>query len=167
VIVQCAHCAQPFQALQRRTPFCSIACSAASRRKPRPLCEHCGAAPVNELGKRFCSPACASAAASLPVAERFWARVEKHDVDCPCCGGCWIWRGGTNGGVYGKFQAGSRRRGAAPVFAHRFAYELLVAPIADGLTLDHLCRNTFCVNPAHLEPVTLGENLRRAARAAR
>jgi hypothetical protein len=47
--------------------------------------------------------------------------------------------------------------------AHRFAYELLVGPIPDGLALDHLCLTTGCVNPAHLEPVTVAENSRRAA----
>lgn len=31
---------------------------------------------------------------------------------------------------------------------------LLVGPIPQGLHLDHLCRNTRCVNPDHLEPVT-------------
>lgn len=48
------------------------------------------------------------------------------------------------------------------VLAHRAAYELLVGPIPDGLTLDHLCRNTKCCNPSHLEPVTNSENVRRA-----
>lgn len=45
--------------------------------------------------------------------------------------------------------------------AHRVAYEALVAPIAAGLQLDHLCRVRRCVNPAHVEPVTQAENLRR------
>jgi hypothetical protein len=27
--------------------------------------------------------------------------------------------------------------------------------------LDHLCRVRLCVNPAHLDPVTCGENIRR------
>jgi len=48
------------------------------------------------------------------------------------------------------------------VHAHRFAYEELVGPIPEGLDLDHLCRNKTCVNPAHLEPVTRAENVRRA-----
>lgn len=48
------------------------------------------------------------------------------------------------------------------MLAHRAAYELLVGPIPAGLTLDHLCRNTKCCNPAHLEPVTNAENVRRA-----
>ena len=40
------------------------------------------------------------------------------------------------------------------VGAHRFAYELLIGPIPDGLQIDHLCRVPLCVNVAHLEPVT-------------
>jgi hypothetical protein len=47
------------------------------------------------------------------------------------------------------------------VCAHRFAYELFVDEIPDGLTLDHLCRNPRCVNPGHLEPVTQRENTLR------
>lgn len=46
--------------------------------------------------------------------------------------------------------------------AHRVMYELLVGKIPDGLHLDHLCGNTACINPAHLEPVTCKENLRRS-----
>ena len=38
-----------------------------------------------------------------------------------------------------------------------------VGSIPDGLHLDHLCRVPACVNPEHLEPVTLAENNRRAA----
>jgi hypothetical protein len=50
------------------------------------------------------------------------------------------------------------------VRAHRFAYEELVGTIPEGLTLDHLCRVTQCVNPKHLEPVTGSENSIRAHR---
>lgn len=45
--------------------------------------------------------------------------------------------------------------------AHRAVYEHLRGPIPVGLELDHLCRNTRCVNPAHLEPVTHRENALR------
>ena len=34
-------------------------------------------------------------------------------------------------------------------------------PIPEGLDLDHLCRNRWCVNPEHVEPVTRRENLIR------
>ena len=36
-----------------------------------------------------------------------------------------------------------------------------------SLTIDHLCNVRTCVNPAHMEPVTVGENLRRMHRRRR
>lgn len=69
---------------------------------------------------------------------------------------CWEWQGGKNWGGYGRFHTGGRQWQA-----HRWAYEHFVGPIPEGLQLDHLCRVRHCVNPAHLEPVTLTENLRR------
>lgn len=69
--------------------------------------------------------------------------------------GCWQWTGNTGRG-YGRISANGR-----PQQAHRVGYELLVGPIPEGLTLDHLCRNRGCVNPAHVEPVTHRENVLR------
>jgi hypothetical protein len=95
-----------------------------------------------------------------PAEERFWRYVEKTD-------GCWNWTGRHNARGYGQM----RRQDQSQTMAHRYAYELLVGPIPQGLTLDHLCRNPRCVNPAHLEPVTLRVNILRgesyAARRAR
>lgn len=88
------------------------------------------------------------------TAERFWAKVDQSAGP----DGCWIWTGARTTAGYGHFTLSKPRRG---VYAHRFAYELLVGPIPDGLPLDHLCRNRRCVNPAHLEPVTHRENILR------
>jgi hypothetical protein len=70
--------------------------------------------------------------------------------------GCWEWQGvrGTTG--YGGFHMGRRTW-----LAHRAAYVLFVGPIPAMMTIDHLCVNRACVNPAHLEPVSQRENLVR------
>lgn len=44
------------------------------------------------------------------------------------------------------------------IMAHRLFYELFRESIPKGLQIDHLCRNTWCVNPDHLEPVTSQTN---------
>lgn len=50
---------------------------------------------------------------------------------------------------------------------HRFVYEYFRGKIPEGLVLDHLCRNKWCCNPDHLEPVTVSENAQRREDAAR
>ena len=90
----------------------------------------------------------------------FWSHVFKPTDEQIAFSGlsCWVWLG--SGNDYGKFsQKVDGLRVTRP--AHRFAYELTNGPIADDLPLDHLCRNTFCVNPDHQEPVTQRENIRR------
>lgn len=70
--------------------------------------------------------------------------------------GCWLWIGARQSKGYG---CGGGKAGAW--LAHRRSYELLVSEIPADLTIDHLCRVKRCVNPAHLEPVTNAENIRR------
>jgi hypothetical protein len=89
-----------------------------------------------------------------PAADRFWPKVSKTET-------CWLWTAGANNMGYGLFWSGGARSQGRRLLAHRFAYELLVGPIPDGLTIDHLCRVPLCCRPDHLEPVTMRENLRR------
>jgi hypothetical protein len=78
----------------------------------------------------------------------------KFDVDV--VSGCWLWREYRDPEGYGRVRFDGKRR-----FAHRVVYELLVGPIPDGLVIDHRCRVRHCVNPDHLEPVTIAVNNRR------
>lgn len=90
-------------------------------------------------------------APALPA--RFIAKIEVDQR------GCWRWTSTKSSG-YARFTVGTHANHKL-VLAHRYAYEALVGPIPDGLQLDHLCRVTDCVNPAHLEPVTARENTMR------
>lgn len=87
-----------------------------------------------------------------PTETRFWPKVDRSNGP----DACWIWRASFNPRGYAQFWDKGR-----VLRAHRYAYELLVGPIPDGLQLDHLCRDKRCCNPAHLEPVTAKENVRR------
>lgn len=99
-------------------------------------------------GKGLCKP-CWKRANYQPKGPRLWRLIQVT-------GSCWFWLGYTKDGY------GTTHRNGRPVRVHRLVYELLVGPIADGMTLDHLCRMTTCCNPDHLEQVTPGENSRRA-----
>jgi hypothetical protein len=77
--------------------------------------------------------------------------------------GCWEWTGYRTPAGYGG--ARDPRRHRKTIAAHRLLWELSVGPIAAGMTVDHLCRNRICVNPAHMEIVTGPENTRRGGNA--
>lgn len=88
------------------------------------------------------------------VEARFWSKVFKHES------GCWDWLGALSWSkdkrrpsCYGRFWDGERLS-----LAHRYSYILAHGSIKEGLQIDHLCKNTRCVNPAHLEAVTSREN---------
>lgn len=108
-----------------------------------------------KYGRRFCSRNCLfenrSKIAECNVRDRFFQNILMNDE------GDWVWIGkGKNHGGYASFSYKHKN-----YWAHRFSYEMLKEKIPQNLTLDHLCRNTSCVNPNHLEPVTIRENTLR------
>lgn len=81
---------------------------------------------------------------------RFWDKVTVKDT------GCWQWIGAKDCKGYGRIKWAGR-----VVSAHRLAYETFIAAIPESLEPDHLCRNTGCVHPEHLELVTHRINVLR------
>lgn len=69
---------------------------------------------------------------------------------------CWEWCAGKFSNGYGIFHINRR-----PFGAHRIAYLIFNGEIDPGLVIDHTCRNRGCVNPGHLEQVSLQENVYR------
>lgn len=88
--------------------------------------------------------------------KRHWDKYEISPT------GCWVWTGILDKGGYAAgVQIGGR--GSKRKRVMRYFYETLIGQIPKGLVLDHLCRTRACVNPLHLEPVTIKENSHRGA----
>ena len=85
----------------------------------------------------------------------FWQRVQITDE-------CWLWTGPTTHHGYGTW---SMRDGDTyfSLRPHRVAWVLAHGCATQEATLDHLCRNRACVNPAHLEEVSQAVNNSRKA----
>ncbi len=77
--------------------------------------------------------------------ERFWSFVQKSDS-------CWLWIGRKTHNGYGQYGL---------KYVHRISYELVHGPIPEGLTIDHLCRVRNCINPSHMEPISMRDNILR------
>lgn len=73
--------------------------------------------------------------------------------------GCWLWQGSKFANGYGRYGRCS--------YAHRFAYELFIGPIPDGLQVCHRCDIKHCVRPEHLFLGTQADNMRDARQKGR
>lgn len=89
----------------------------------------------------------------------FWSRVTRTDT-------CWLWDNPMESG-YGQFWVGRKRDGTRTrALAHRVAWVIIHGDDPPGESLDHVCRVRHCVNPDHLDPVSVGENVLRGINPA-
>jgi len=78
------------------------------------------------------------------------------DLDC--------WRSTYSTASHGYAQVGwSSSEERRVVLAHRASWEHVNGPMPHGKTLDHVCKNKQCVNPAHLRVLDNYENARRTS----
>ena len=73
---------------------------------------------------------------------------------------CWIWQVDINIDGYGWLHVARKTTGA-----HCFMYEKKHGKIPKGMQLNHLCRVRCCVNPDHLEVVTIKINVQKGKSA--
>lgn len=78
--------------------------------------------------------------------ERFDSKwIKSHD--------CHSWQGPLDKDGYGTFYFRRKNRRA-----HRVAWFFANGDIPEGMVINHICRNRSCVNPQHLQILTVREN---------
>lgn len=95
--------------------------------------------------------------------ERFVAQISPSRTELDGLFGCWPWQGRINKSTVSP--SGEVRPGYGLIsignhdwLAHRFSYANFIGGHRPGLTLDHVCRNSLCVRPDHLMPMTQRRN---------
>lgn len=90
--------------------------------------------------------------ARRPLADRFWAKVVRHE------NGCWEWHGSKHRSGYGRLTMGGSHGYIET--ASRVSWLIHFGRIPDGLEVCHRCDNPECTRPSHLFLATHRENMR-------
>ena len=100
---------------------------------------------------------------SDPV-KRFWSQVDKDSSP----DGCWIWTGDRDSWGYGKFSIFTDGKWKS-VKTNRYAAELVVGKLPEGVQALHACDRPLCVlyGPGHIFLGSHAENMADKVRKGR
>lgn len=173
---RCEKCDSPFRTRKPESRYCGPRCGnlarydrigrvAAEDRAPkRSTCRECGT--VFEGERKYCTAECRAVGISrAPKPQRgplrtaieasdFAALSQHLATRCTLAdNGCWVWNGALNDG-YPVTQFGKRT-----VQLHRAVLEVKHGGPLGSQAAHHVCANSRCVNPDHLQPVTHRDNI--------
>jgi hypothetical protein len=70
--------------------------------------------------------------------------------------GCWVWLGSKNKYGYGVVSINKEH-----LYVHRFMFSCVHGGLTPGMIVYQLCNVRTCVNPDHLEEISVEENVKR------
>lgn len=88
-----------------------------------------------------------------------WKEIKEHFIVKE--NECWEWTGYKDNKGYSIDLAKFRETPYSNRSMSRRIVQIMKGTLTTGLEIDHLCENTSCINPFHLEEVTHGQNMKR------
>ena len=136
----CAQCGAEYAGAGER--FCSVQCSAKSTMKPKVM------KPAREREPQQRGPM------RVAYESDDWAEIIRllRSMSSRTPDGCWEWGRSMKDGYPRLFIADRH------VAAHRLSLEAKIGARLGNQQAHHMCANSACVNPDHLQPVTSAEN---------
>lgn len=165
----CSICGEKYSTPYRGSTTCSSVCAAtvAGRANASKYAKSCNLCGVTFTGAGdYCCDGCSQSASAArwrgnwtPMRKAFEAQdgqamiaaIEQY-VD-KTSEGCWQWTRRFNGGYP------QQRIGKKSYLVHRLSLEAKMGAPLGGQAAHHICANSKCVNPDHLQPVTHRENI--------
>jgi hypothetical protein len=171
----CAWCGETFQAPRPSSKACSRECSSklgsrgvtkkAIAKGPKMVsCIRCGIEFEGGTKRKYCSATCRKESrGSWPARSPLRSALESGDHSGVIAAirlsvvvddeGCWVWQRTKKKG-YGQVVIAGKS-----LQVHRLALEAKLGRPLGSQQSHHVCANTSCVNPDHLQPATYAENI--------